>query len=1307
MLLLFAFTPNLFSQPLVASYPFSGNAADVTGNGHNGTVTGATLTEDRFGNKNAAYNFDGINDYISVPHSPALNFPYTYSISLWVKFCGPAPIGTSSGTLFNKGLGSGKGGGYCINREAHLNSEIIGFGCHTSDGSSVVTTTLNLNDGRWHHVVGVFEANTRSPTREYYSIYLDGVLEKTLSSDPIPAYTNTLNLWIGRSNAIPAYYFQGAIDDIKLYDTMLTAAQVSTLYRENGWPTAAQPNILNLAIAASDTVICPGKTVQLSLLGNPSQVAWNPVPGLQGTTSMFPTVTPIQTTTYVVKALKIAGAEPCRDTVQKIDSIRITVRNQPKVELGLSQYVCFGDSLSFGANATDGTPPYSYQWNQHPLITNRNQLLQKVKIDRSAQFILTVTDKEGCIGRDTLNITMLSPPRMTAGRDTTICRGSTLMLGGVIEQGVPPITYTWTPSVGLSDTSDRTPIAMPDTTTRYTVMVKSSNGCIWRDTILVTVAPQPTVDAGDDLQLCADSSLVLSPVIGGRKPSLIQWTPSAGLSCTDCQNPTAQPTATTTYRVTITDSLGCTAADSVTVTVLRPVLQTPAIIDFGSLDGCTSTRDTTITLTNSGDAPITITEATVAGTSFSVTGLPITLAAGEQKTITVRFSPQSAGVTTDQLRLSGNPCAASATINLSGTKLQSLVSISVGAIDFGSAATCQQATPRDTVVMVRNNGTAPATIYPAVVSAPFSVASPSLPLTVPPGDSVQVVVRYSASGAGTFNDDLRLPFASGTCRDSLRVRLVGQAIEPKLAPLPVIDFGGLTGCQTDRDTVVMLHNTSEIEVTVTRLFSSSNQYLVSPSSVKIPANDSVAVSVSYRPSSSGNHGGTIEVEYQPCDKSMGSQLKGSKQGISITIADTLNFGRVVMCGDSTVTALLPLRFDGADGSIALATIASPFLVGSVVGTALPNGVEQKIGVSFAPPRDGAFDEKLTLHLEPCGLTKEVVVRGERITPSLRGNTLDFGTQSVGTPATGVMEFINTSDVELRVASISGVQLPFGVISSAPPLPADLKPGDTLRVSISYQPEEGEQTATATAVTLLPCEIQASATLIGNGEKNGSVTFVLPSVEASPGERVELPIRATVSGGGLAGSEATSFSGVLRFNSSLLFPVGSTPMGSVVDGERFVPIDGEIGPEFSEGEVASYEFTATLGNAEVTALKLTDLRFSKPTSATAESGEFRLNGICRFGTLRLIEAEGKLVLKPNRPNPVTWETEIEYELIEGGLTKLYVVSTLGQEVLRLVDGVARRGRYVVRFDAGVLPSGSYIYVLETPTQRLTRVMNVAK
>ena len=87
--------PTSLRNGLVGYFPFCGNANDASGNGNNGNVTGATLTTDRFGNLNSAYNFSGTNQYISVAAS---NLPTTSrSTSLWFKTPDPSYRGNLLG----------------------------------------------------------------------------------------------------------------------------------------------------------------------------------------------------------------------------------------------------------------------------------------------------------------------------------------------------------------------------------------------------------------------------------------------------------------------------------------------------------------------------------------------------------------------------------------------------------------------------------------------------------------------------------------------------------------------------------------------------------------------------------------------------------------------------------------------------------------------------------------------------------------------------------------------------------------------------------------------------------------------------------------------------------------------------------------------------------------------------------------------------------------------------------------------------------------------------------------------------------
>jgi hypothetical protein len=84
--------PSAIQNGLIAFYPFCGNANDVSGNGFNGTVNGATLTTNRFGTANSAYAFNGTNGHITVNGNERFVSP-RMTISAWVLFNQMSPQG--------------------------------------------------------------------------------------------------------------------------------------------------------------------------------------------------------------------------------------------------------------------------------------------------------------------------------------------------------------------------------------------------------------------------------------------------------------------------------------------------------------------------------------------------------------------------------------------------------------------------------------------------------------------------------------------------------------------------------------------------------------------------------------------------------------------------------------------------------------------------------------------------------------------------------------------------------------------------------------------------------------------------------------------------------------------------------------------------------------------------------------------------------------------------------------------------------------------------------------------------------------
>ena len=180
-------------------------------------------------------------------------------------------------------------------------------------------------------------------------------------------------------------------------------------------------------------------------------------------------------------------------------------------------------------------------------------------VNTAGTYILTVTNTtNGCSA--TNNVVVLlntTPPTANAGADATICTGNSTNLNATGNY-----TFQWSPSTGLSASTISNPTANPTITTTYTLQATAPNGCTATDNLVVTVLPVPIANAGQDVSLCEGASTTLS-ASGG---AFYQWAPAAGLNKTNISNPTATPTISTTYIVSVSNGF-CTTTDDVVITV--------------------------------------------------------------------------------------------------------------------------------------------------------------------------------------------------------------------------------------------------------------------------------------------------------------------------------------------------------------------------------------------------------------------------------------------------------------------------------------------------------------------------------------------------------------------------------------------------------------------------------------------------------------------------------------------------------------------------------------------------------------------
>lgn len=166
----------------------------------------------------------------------------------------------------------------------------------------------------------------------------------------------------------------------------------------------------------------------------------------------------------------------------------------------------------------------------------------------------------------------LELPTADAGSDATIASGGSATLEGSATGGQEPYTYAWTPTTGLDDATVAQPTASPTVTTEYTLTVTDSNGQTDTDTVTVTVASALAVEAGPNRSIAPSGSAELTgSATGGLAPYTYSWSPTTGLDDATLAQPTASPTVTTEYTLTVTDSLDQTGTDNVMVVVAPPL----------------------------------------------------------------------------------------------------------------------------------------------------------------------------------------------------------------------------------------------------------------------------------------------------------------------------------------------------------------------------------------------------------------------------------------------------------------------------------------------------------------------------------------------------------------------------------------------------------------------------------------------------------------------------------------------------------------------------------------------------------------
>ena len=296
--------------------------------------------------------------------------------------------------------------------------------------------------------------------------------------------------------------------------------------------------------------ICPNDSTTLTAGGADSYL-WYPSLGLSDTTIAIVKAGPDSTQTYRVIGSNTYG---CTDT------LNTTVTVSPIPVISGNNYICAGGSTTL--NVVSNLTGTTFIWNNG--ISNPSNTVSPIN---TTTYTVTATDG-GCTKDTSFIVNVNAIPSLSVSpNDTTICPGNNVILNASGGN-----TYQWSPSTGLSSTSNAVVSAHPSTNTTYTLVGTTPAGC--KDTVyaqvklftspLVNVSPVSSFSCGGGSQTLTASGA-----------ASYSWSPASGLSGSTGSSVIAGPNINTTYTVTGTDTNSCNDTAIAHVYIYGPPTITP------------------------------------------------------------------------------------------------------------------------------------------------------------------------------------------------------------------------------------------------------------------------------------------------------------------------------------------------------------------------------------------------------------------------------------------------------------------------------------------------------------------------------------------------------------------------------------------------------------------------------------------------------------------------------------------------------------------------------------------------------------
>lgn len=310
-------------------------------------------------------------------------------------------------------------------------------------------------------------------------------------------------------------------------------------------------NDLTASISTPSDNICEDDIITLTGSSNHSPISWqwSPTTNVQSPNNQITTASPASTTLYKLTA---QWGTNCVATTTK----NITVKPLAIPNAGPDAYICAGQtSTQLSASGGD-----NYTWTPISGLDNSGVANPLATPTTTTKYVVSV-GVNGCTKRrtDTVEVLVRTSPLLQLTNDTLICSIDTLKLTATGNGNI-----VWSPNYMINNLNTNAPMVSPDIPAKYYATLTDIYGCKNNDSVFVDVRTFISVNAGKDTTICRGDEITLHPISEALQYS---WTPIGTLNNATLKNPIANPTQTTTYKVTA--NLGkCQDKDEVNIIVV-------------------------------------------------------------------------------------------------------------------------------------------------------------------------------------------------------------------------------------------------------------------------------------------------------------------------------------------------------------------------------------------------------------------------------------------------------------------------------------------------------------------------------------------------------------------------------------------------------------------------------------------------------------------------------------------------------------------------------------------------------------------